>query len=72
MRPNVRNHVADLVDPRLEQLRAWSDAPFAEGRARINNSGGEHLHGRDDRLGACGGGFLGGMVRSLSDDLSGA
>jgi hypothetical protein len=30
------NHVADLVDPRLEQLRAWRDAPFAEGRARIN------------------------------------
>ena len=36
MRCNPRNHVADLVDPRLEQLRAWRDAPFAEGRARIN------------------------------------
>ena len=33
MRCNPRNHVADLLDPRLEQLRAWRDAPFAEGRA---------------------------------------
>ena len=35
-RCNPRNHVADLVDLRLEQLRAWRHAPFAEGRARLN------------------------------------
>ena len=35
-RCDPRSHVADLVDLRLEQLRAWRDAPFAEGRARIN------------------------------------
>ena len=28
--------VADLLDPRFEPIRAWRDAPFAEGRARIN------------------------------------
>jgi len=32
MRRNPRNHIVDLVDPRLERLRAWRDAPFAEGR----------------------------------------
>ena len=32
MRCNPRNHVADLVDARLEQLRVWRDATFAEGR----------------------------------------
>jgi hypothetical protein len=30
-----RNPVADLVDFRLEQLRAWRDTSFGEGRARI-------------------------------------
>jgi hypothetical protein len=30
------HHVADLVDPRPEQLRAWRDAPLAECRARIS------------------------------------
>jgi hypothetical protein len=38
----------------------------ALGRGR----GHRHLHGRDDRVRACGGGFLGGVVRALSDDLA--
>jgi hypothetical protein len=38
----------------------------ALGRGR----GHRHVHGRDDRVRACGGGFLGGVVRALSDDLA--
>jgi hypothetical protein len=33
------HHVADLVDPRPEQLRAWRDAPLAECPARISTQG---------------------------------
>jgi len=29
-----------------------------------------HIHGRDDRVRACGGGFLGGVVRAVSGDLA--
>ena len=36
MRCGPRIHVADLLDPRFEPIRAWRDAPSAEGRARIN------------------------------------
>ena len=42
MRRDPRDHVADLVHPRLDQLRASRDALFAEGRARIKHSGSEH------------------------------
>ena len=38
----------------------------AMGRAR----GHRHVHGRDDRVRACRGGFLGRVVRALSDDLA--
>ena len=38
----------------------------ALGRGR----GHRHVHGRDDRVRACGGGFLGGVVRAVSDDVA--
>jgi hypothetical protein len=41
MRCNPRNHVADLVDPRLEQLRAWR-RPVRGRSSPDQHSGGEH------------------------------